>query len=216
MSPATCWQISTEIPLGATCAALADSRSTQPLTFCTRSELAGCATPSGRREGSSADAACCTPVRDSSTSPGSSTSCQRARSRSDHGRPAAIILSMLPLIASHEKTEREGAPYKIFIHMLVTLQTVQQALHTHHTTRGTQRTDNATASQAAAGTAVRALSMRCRASPGPPGKTQAQARQGRPTDGHMRHLQRLAPQSASRSCAARLAAVAARRQLPVD
>ena len=107
------------------------------LTFCTRSELAGCATPSGRREGSSADAACCTPVRDSSTSPGSSTSCQRARSRSDHGRPAAIILSMLLLIASHEKTEREGAPYKIFIHMLVTLQTVQQTLHTHHATRGT-------------------------------------------------------------------------------
>ena len=31
VSPATCWQISTEIPLGATCAALADSLSTHVL-----------------------------------------------------------------------------------------------------------------------------------------------------------------------------------------
>ena len=31
VSPATCWQISTEIPLGATCAALADTRSAHVL-----------------------------------------------------------------------------------------------------------------------------------------------------------------------------------------
>ena len=82
------------------------------LMFCTRSELAGCATPSGRREGSSGDAACCTPVRDSSTSPGSST-CQHVRSRaSDHRGPLPIIFNTLSLKVSDEKAVGEHTVYR--------------------------------------------------------------------------------------------------------
>ena len=163
------------------------------LMFCTRSELTGCATPSGRREGSSGDAACCTLVRDSSTSPGSSTSCQRARSRSDHVGPAPIIVNVFSSKVPREKAERERTLYEIFIHEHGS-HTVD---HTANATRGASLEPlayaNAPASRAVAGTAGRALSVRSRALPGPPGQMEAEAREGRPTDGHTRCRHQRAP-----------------------
>ena len=143
-------------------------------------------------------------------------SCQRVRSQSDHGRSAAIILSMLPLIASHEKTEREGAPYKIFIYMhgsrdMIRAEVTQTtpyinrdqrpALPPH---RGSRAPSNAPCVQRLEPPqALRAKRKRVRPSPSlllPPRAA-----------GHMR-----GPAGRNRSRAARLAAVAACRQRPVE
>ena len=139
---------------------------------------------------------------------------QRVRSRSDHGRPAAIILSMLPLIASHEKTEREGAPYKIsiFMHGLRDMIQAEVTQTIPYINRDQRPTVPCLRTCPAASNAPQTRGL------GPPWARRAKRKRSRANPSHLLPARAAgcsgALQSASRSRAARLAAVAARRQLP--
>ena len=186
------------------------------LTFRTRSKLVGRAAASGRREGWFGSHACVRRHRDSECKERPSTDLPAVTSRSDHGRPVAVVFNMLPLKVSHEKAYNGNGLYEIFIHMWYTRPAKQSYRLRCAATVRKLPTATAPASRAVVGTGVRALNARSRALPGPPGQSEAQASQSRPTDDPTRRLQQPAPLRGSRSIAALLAAAAVCRQQPMD